>query len=139
MKTSNNIVPSAPFLSSPIKLLALAAGLILPAATGLAETYWQGGPGLNDFNNSALWNGTYIDDSSDANPNPNCSNDNGSNNVVLIQAGDPAWYHGDTLAGNNANDSGAYLQTGSTNNTGYPANGNWLRMGINTDTAGYDL
>jgi len=58
-------------------------------------------------------------------------------NVVLIQPGDVAWYHGDTLAGNGNNTTGAYIQTGSTNNTGYPSNGNWLRLGIGTGSAGF--
>ncbi len=115
-------------------LLTISAGLILPVASGLAQTQWIGGTA--DFNNATNWNGTYIDGSDNATPNPNCTDDQGSNNVVLIQPGDVAWYHGDTLAGNGANASGAYLQTGSTNFTGWPANGNWLRMGIATGTFG---
>jgi len=111
------------------KMLALAAGLILPAANGLAQSYWQGG--ASDYNNAASWNGAYNSG------NPNCSDDSGSNNVVLIEPGDPTWFHGDTLAGNNGGTSGAYLQTGSTNDTGYPNNGNWLRMGIGSGSQGY--
>ena len=53
--------------------------------------------------------------------------------MVLIQPGDPAWQHGDTLAGNGDGTSGAYLQTGSTNITG---GGNWLRMGIGNNSYG---
>jgi autotransporter-associated beta strand protein len=119
---------------SRIKTLTLTAALIVPAVTGWAQTLWT--DGTADFNNPADWNGTYIDGSNNSSPNPNCDNDTGSNNVILIEPGDPAWYHGDTLAGQGANTSGAYLQTGSTNNTGYPANGNWLRMGIGTGTYG---
>ena len=92
-------------------LLVLAAVLIVSAASTLAQSLWTGG--TSDFNNPASWTGTYIGGS-----NPNCSNDSGSNNVVLIQPGDPIWQHGDTLAGNGAGTSGSYLQTGSTNNTG---------------------
>jgi autotransporter-associated beta strand protein len=114
----------APFL--PKTLLVLAAVLIVSAATTLAQTQWIGG--TSDFNNPASWTGTYIGGS-----NPNCSNDSGSNNVVLIQTGDPVWQHGDTLAGNGDNTAGAYLQTGSTNNTG---GGNWLRMGVATGSYG---
>src|SRR5262249_1975572 len=33
--------------------------------------------------------------------------------------------------------SGAYLQTGSTNNTGYPSFGNWLRLGIGNGSTGF--
>src|SRR5689334_2104052 len=90
--------------------LSLAALLLLSAGTVLAQTQWIGGTG--DFDNPASWNGTYIGGS-----NPNCSNDTGTNNFVLIQPGDVVWQHGDTLAGNGANTSGSYLQTGSTNNT----------------------
>jgi autotransporter-associated beta strand protein len=109
-----------------IKTLALSAGLMASAAAAFGQTLWTGGP--SDYNNPASWNGAYNTG------NPNCSNDNGSNNVVLIQPGDPLWQHGDTLAGNGNNTSGAYLQTGSTNNTG---GGNWLRMGIGSGSYGY--
>ena len=110
------------------RLMILAAALIVPATTGLAQTMWT--DGTADYNIPGNWNGTYTDGSDNSSPNPNCDNDTGSNNVILIQPGDPAWYHGDTLAGQGNNTSGAYLQTGSTNFTGYPNNGNWLRMGI---------
>jgi autotransporter-associated beta strand protein len=135
MKTPKNLTPTKRFRSPQFKILALAALSTLPAATGMAQTLWQGG--TSDYNVPASWNGTYMDTSGDSAPNPNCSNDSGSNNVVLIQPGDVAWYHGDNLAGNGANTSGAYLQTGSTNNTGYPSNGNWMRLGIGTGSAGY--
>jgi len=111
---------------SPIKTLTLAAALAVPALTASAQTLWTGGTA--DYNNPALWNGTYNGGS-----NPNTSNDNGSNNVVLIQPADPTWQHGDTLAGNGDNTSGAYLQTGSINDTG---GGNWLRMGIGNNSYG---
>lgn len=132
MKTPiNPITPK----SGPIsRLTLLAAALIVPATTGLAQTMWT--DGTADYNIPANWNGTYMDGSDDTTPNPNCDNDTGSNNVILIQPGDPAWYHGDTLAGQGTGTSGAYLQTGSTNNTGYPNNGNWLRMGIGSGTYG---
>jgi autotransporter-associated beta strand protein len=125
MKTKENSLASKPGHLSQIKILALA-GFILPAATGLAQTLWI--TNTQDYNNPANWNGTFNGGS-----NPNTSNDNGSNNVVLIRPGDPAWQHGDTLAGNGASTSGAYLQTGSTNNTG---GGNWLRMGIGSGSFG---
>lgn len=129
MKTPNRTYPTTPVFRSRIKILALAAGLITIAGTGFAQTLWQGG--TSDYNVPASWSGAYNTG------NPNCTDDSGSNNVVLIQPGDPVWFHGDTLAGNGANTSGAYLQTGSTNNTGYPNNGNWLRLGIGTGSAGY--
>jgi len=135
MKTPKKTEPTTPRRRYQIKMLAMAAGLIVPTASTWAQTLWQAGTG--DFNVPASWNGTYIDGANNSSPNPNCSNDNGSNNIVLIQPGDPAWYHGDTLAGNANNTTGAYIQTGSTNNTGYPSNGNWLRLGIGTGSAGF--
>jgi len=110
-----------------MKILTLSAMLAVPAAAAFGQTsYWSGG--TNDFNNASYWSGPYIGGS-----NPNCSNDSGSNNVVLIQPGDPIWQHGDTLAGTGANTSGSYLQTGSTNNTG---GGNWLRMAVGAGSFG---
>src|SRR3974390_537904 len=86
---------------SQVRILGLAAGFILPAASGLGQTLWISN--TQDYNNPAFWNGPYTDGST---PNPNTSNDNGTNNVVLIQPGDPTWQHGDTLAGNGAGTSG---------------------------------
>jgi autotransporter-associated beta strand protein len=126
MKNPKNPATSILRCRLAIKLLTLAVGLAMPAATGWAQTLWQGG--TSDYNNPASWNGIFNDPS-----NPNCSNDSGSNNVVLIEPGDPIWQHGDTLAGNGNNTSGAYLQTGSTNNTG---GGNWLRMAVGSGTFG---
>ena len=105
-------------------LLVLAAVLILPAATTFSQALWTGG--TSDYNVAGSWNPSGV-------PTGNASNDSGSNNVVLIQPGDPVWQHGDTLAGNGAGTSGSYLQTGSTNNTG---GGNWLRMGLATGAYG---
>lgn len=129
MKTPINLSGSNRGRLPRIKVLTLAAALVLPAATGLAQSFWSGG--TSDFNNAADWSGPYISG------NPNCANDSGSNNIVLIQPGDPAWTHGDTLAGQGAGASGSYLQTGSTNDTGYPNNGNWLRLGIGTGGLGF--
>ena len=105
-------------------LLVLAAALIVPAATTLAQALWTGG--TSDYNVAGSWNPAGV-------PTGNATDDNGSNNIVLIQAGDPSWNHGDTLAGNNDNTAGGYLQTGSINNTG---GGNWLRMGIGNNSFG---
>src|ERR1022692_4710583 len=93
MKTPPNISLKAqpkPFRGK--KYLALAAALLVPAASALAQSFWSGG--TSDFNNAAFWSGAYIGGS-----NPNCANDSGSANVVLIQPGDPIWQHGDTIAG----------------------------------------
>lgn len=110
-----------------INVLALPAMLAMSAATVFGQSFWSGG--TSDFNNPADWSGLYLDPS-----NPNCANDSGSANVVLIQLGDPVWQHGDTLAGQANGASGAYHQTGSTNNTG---GGNWMRLGIGSGSTGY--
>ena len=106
--------------------MALAALLLAPAATVLAQSFWSGG--TSDFNVPASWSGLYLDPS-----NPNCANDSGIGNVVLIQPGDPVWQHGDTIAGQAGGSAGAYLQTGSTNNTG---GGNWMRLAVGTGSVG---
>ncbi len=92
-----------------------------------AQTYWQGG--TSDYDVPASWTGVYNNPA-----NPNCANDSGSNNVVLIQPGDRAWQHGDTITGQGAGTSGAYLQTGSTNFTG---GGNWFRMAVGQNSVGF--
>jgi len=110
------------------KYLALAAVLLVPAASTLAQSFWSGG--TSDYNVAGSWSGPY-----NTTNNPNCANDSGSNNVVLIQPGDPVWQHGDTIAGQGSGTSGSYLQTGSTNNTG---GGNWMRIAVGTGgTVGY--
>ena len=129
MKTPKNSTLSKRGRLPALSGLSLAAALLVPAATSFGQTFWSGG--TSDFNVGASWGGTV------PSGNVNAANDSGSNNVVLIQAGDPVWGHGDTLAGQGGNASGSYLQTGSTNNTGYPSYGNWLRLGIGTGGAGY--
>ena len=109
--------------------LALTAVLLTPAMTGMAQTHWLGGAGAFNWNNSALWDGQFV-----SNPgNPNCTDDQGTNNVVLIQDGDD-WQHGDTLAGNAAGTGGAYLQTGGTNEN---LAGTWCRMAVADNSFGY--
>src|ERR1017187_3016140 len=126
MKTNPNIrVQSQPNPFRGKKYLALTALLLVPAASALAQAFWQGG--TSDYNVAGSWNPTGV-------PTGNASNDSGTNNVVLIQPGDPLWAHGDTLAGQGAGTGGSYLQTGSTNNTG---GGNWIRLGIGTGSMGY--
>ena len=109
-------------------LLALATGgaLALCGTAQATDRSWSGGTA--SYTNAANWTGGIVPGAGD-----NTINDNGSNNVVLLRDGDPLWQHGDTLAGNADNTTGAYLQTGSTNNTG---GGNWLRMGVGNNTYG---
>src|SRR5271157_2646984 len=110
MKTPTNSIASKLGRTSQISVLTLVAVLIMPAATAFGQAFWTGG--TSDYNVAGSWNPTGV-------PTGNAANDSGSNNVVLIQPGDPVWGHGDTLAGQTAGSSGSYLQTGSTNNTGY--------------------
>ncbi len=88
-----------------------------------ADSFWGGGTG--DFNVAASWNPTGV-------PNGvNAINDSGSNNIVLVQSGDPVWNPWDIRAGDGAGTSGAFRQTGSTNNV----NG-WFRLGGNPGSFG---
>lgn len=127
MKTENNSPNLKHGRLFPVKTLALTAGLIASAATGLSQTLYTNITG--DFNVAASWNPNGVPSGT-----VNATDDNGTNNVVLIQPGDPVWAHGDTLAGNSDNTGGKYIQTGSTNNTG---GGNWLRMGVGNNSYGY--
>ncbi|HSU55592.1 MAG TPA: autotransporter-associated beta strand repeat-containing protein, partial [Candidatus Dormibacteraeota bacterium] len=120
----------APSSSNPsrlrqLKLLATAVALVSATNVSRADHFYTNNAS-GDYNVPSNWDPNSV-------PNDNTHNDNGTNNVVLIQAGDPVWNHGDTLAGSADNTSGAYLQTGSTNNTG---GGNWLRMGLGVNSFG---
>lgn len=125
MKTPNpSVVPKAR-RASQLKLLAITVGYLSAAAIASADHFYTNNA-TGDFNVPAFWDPNGV-------PNDNTHNNNGSNNVVLIQSGDPVWNHGDTLAGSADNTAGAYLQTGSTNNTG---GGNWLRLGLGVNSYG---
>jgi len=126
MKTPKKPIITKLCRLSPIATLTLVAALAVPVVTASAQTFWNGG--TSDYNVPGSWNPAVVPSGG-----VNAANDSGSNNVVLIQPGDPVWQHGDTLAGNGGGTSGAYLQTGSTNNTG---GGNWLRMGIGAGSYG---
>lgn len=110
------------------KLLGLATALLLPGAAALADSYWQGG--TSDFNNPASWNNGYVPIVSS--PQNNADNDSGSNNVCLIQPGDPVWGPWDIRAGDGPNASGSFLQTGGTVNVG-----GWFRLADGVGSAGY--
>jgi len=102
----------------------LAAQILLAAGCVLADSYWQGGTG--DFNVAGSWNPSGVP------TGVNAINDSGSNNIVLIQPGDPIWSPWDIRAGDGSHASGSYLQTGSTN----IVNG-WFRLGDNANSTGY--
>ncbi|HTI98917.1 MAG TPA: autotransporter-associated beta strand repeat-containing protein [Dongiaceae bacterium] len=95
------------------------------AACGVrADSYWQGGTG--DFNVAASWIPSGVPGG------VNAINDSGSNNVVLIHSGDPAWSPWDIRAGDGSGTSGSYLQTGDT----VTVNG-WFRLGDSASATGY--
>ncbi len=104
--------------------LALMVFWFLANSDGFADSYWQGGP--SDFNAPGSWNPAGVP------TGVNAFNDSGSNNVVLIQAGDPIWSPWDIRAGDGSGTSGSYQQNGSTN----VVNG-WFRLGDNTNAAGF--
>ena len=63
----------------------------------------------------------------------NAINNNGSNNVVLINATDPNWTVNDIRAGNAASTSGSFLQNGAT----VTLQGGWFRMGVAAGAVGF--
>lgn len=113
-----------------LSALSLLLGNVLVPGTK-ADSYWVGpAHGPADFTNAADWNPVGVPAA--ANGNINADNNNGSNSVVLIQAGDPVWSPWDVRAGDGANTSGAYLQTGDTVNVG-----GWFRLADSAGSAGY--
>lgn len=85
--------------------------LVLTAMTAIsvaqaANISWTGGTA--DYTNAADWAGGVV-----PGVNDNAINDNGSNNVVQIRAGNPDWGVNQIRAGSGAGD-GAFLQTGQT-------------------------
>src|SRR2546430_12461666 len=111
---------------SEIGALALAALALWPFATPAADIFWS--DGTASYTNAADWGGTVPGGGDHA------INNNGSNNVVQINAADPAWTVIDLIAGNADNTSGAYEQNGSTVNVGNP--GGWVRFGVNPGSFG---
>jgi autotransporter-associated beta strand protein/T5SS/PEP-CTERM-associated repeat protein len=97
----------------------------------LADSFWQGGTA--DFNNPADWNPAGVPEAivNGVNVNINADNNSGSNNVVLIQPGDPVWSPWDIRAGDAVGSSGAYVQTGDTLNVG-----GWFRLADGTNSFG---
>jgi len=96
-----------------------------------ADSYWIGpAKGTADFTNAADWNPAGVPEA--ANGNINADNDHGSNSVVLISPIDPVWSPWDIRAGDEANTSGAYVQTGDTVNIG-----GRFRLADSAGSAGY--
>jgi autotransporter-associated beta strand protein len=107
-----------------VRMCRVLAVWLLTTGCAWADSYWQGG--TSDFDVANSWNPSGVP------VGVNAINDSGSNNVVLIRPGDPAWGPWDIRAGDGAGTSGAYLQTGSTSTI----NG-WFRLGDNSNSAGY--
>ncbi len=107
--------------AASLALSVLAALLVAPRAFG--DSYWQGG--TSDFNVASSWSPSGVP------TGVNAINDSGSNNTVLVRASDPVWSPWDIRAGDGANASGSYLQTGST----ITVNG-WFRLGDNANSMG---
>ena len=110
---------AAPWFAHPVLAALLFAGRCV-----FADSYWQGG--TSDFNVASSWNPAGVPTS------VNAINDSGSNNFVLIRPGDPVWSPWDIRAGDSANATGSYLETGSTN----IVNG-WFRLGDSANSTGY--
>jgi cephalosporin-C deacetylase len=92
----------------------------------LGQSYWIGGTG--DYNEPTSW------DFGVPGPFTLAIVQNDSNNVCLIQPGDPAWTHWDLRVADDDGTSGKVVQTGSTNNCN---NGAWFRLGVGYDAYGY--
>ena len=90
--------------------------------------YWQGGTA--DYNAGANWVGGIVPGAG-----TNAINDSGSNNIVQINAADPAWTLNDLWAGDGSAATGAYVQNGSTVNVGTA--GGWVRLGDSSGAVGY--
>lgn len=88
-----------------LALVAAGAALVNFSARG-ADRNWTGGTA--SYTNAANWTGGIVPGTLD-----NAINDNGTNNVVQINLGDPDWVVGQIRAGNSTG-NGAYAQNGQT-------------------------
>jgi autotransporter-associated beta strand protein len=105
--------------------LAFSLALALSPFTGrTADIQWQGGTA--SYTNTADWVGGSVPGSGD-----NAINDNGTNNVVQINPGNPNWIVNDFRAGNAGGATGAFLQNGPNANL----NG-WFRLGVGSGAIG---
>lgn len=107
----NNSKPTK--FTKPLVFAALACAWAASPFGAQAQD-WLGG--TMSYNTPANWNPAGI-------PTGNAANNISTNDVVLINDGDPVWSHWDTIAGGAAGTAGAFLQTGSTNNVG-----GWFRL-----------
>jgi len=99
-------------------VLLLASLVFSQTRTQAADIRWTGG--TDEYTNPAAWTGGVVPGTLD-----NAINDNTSNNVVLINPGDPNWTVNQLRAGNGLGD-GAFMQNaqtvtlvGTNNGTGF--------------------
>jgi autotransporter-associated beta strand protein len=116
-----------------VSVLSLVAVVSMAQAS---DVFWTGGTA--DYTNAADWVGGVVPGMND-----NAINDNGSNNVVQIRAGNPDWTVNQIEAGTGAGD-GAFTQTGQTVTLNGTNNGTGFitpfRLGITpTNTGIYTL
>src|SRR6266481_5525287 len=83
-----------------------AAVAVLGLAANATDTAWQNGTA--SYTNASDWVGGIV-----PGPNDRAINDNGSNNVVQINVGNPDWTLNQLLAGSGGG-NGAFLQNGQT-------------------------
>src|ERR1035437_2153947 len=100
MKTTMTSKLGCIYKVGALTLALLAASTLVTRA---ADRFWSGGTA--SYTNAAAWGGT-VPGSSD-----NAINDNGTNNVVQINVGNPDWTVNQIRAGNGAG-SGAFVQNG---------------------------
>src|ERR1035437_10072671 len=100
MKTTMTSKLGCIYKVGALTLALLAASTLVTRA---ADRFWSGGTA--SYTNAAAWGGT-VPRSSD-----NAINDNGTNNVVQINVGNPDWTVNQIRAGNGAG-SGAFVQNG---------------------------
>jgi autotransporter-associated beta strand protein len=98
-------------------------------ATDELNVEWIGGTA--DYNKPSDWQGGAVPNATNF---QNAVNDNGTNNVVQINSGDPDWTVNDIRAGDGAG-NGAFIQNGQTVTIS-----GWFRMGVvSSDTGIYTL
>jgi len=141
MKTSIISISSKVSRIPKVGASTLATLVVLLAfAAKAADIQWQGGTA--SYTNAADWVGGMVPGTND-----NAINDNGTNNKVQINVGNPDWTVNQIRAGNGAG-SGAFLQNGqNVNLTGTNLNGSVVsvyttpfRLGIvSNDTGVYTL
>ncbi len=121
MKKSLTLNRAYPFNTAalvPAVLICLSS-----LVTRAADIFWT--DGTASYTNAAAWGGTV------PGPSDNAINNNGANNVVQINNGDPDWTIVDLQAGSVIGTAGAFTQNGQTvSSTG------WARFGLASNSFG---